>query len=452
MIEREGLVSRLNPVLLLAVVYLGLQVAGGGMLLASEKQPFGYHATISSPITPVTAGYLRRVIERAESKGADRLLLELDTPGGLMRSTREITGAIMNADIPVIVWVGPGGARAASAGVFITYAGHVAAMAPGTNIGAAHPVKAGGGDLKGDMKKKVVNDAVKQLQSYAEVRGRNASIAEKLVRESMSLTAEEAAEKNVVDFIAESPEAVWRQLEQRSVRVQERTIKLEGTAEQRRMPMTWQEQFLNTLVNPDLVYLFMVVAVLGLITEFSNPGIGIGGITSAVGFLLALYGLSILPVNWVGFGLLVLGMALMLSDLVVPSFGLLTIGGLSCFFVGSTMLFQHSFTVSLPLIVLMTGVAGGVLLLLGTLIFFGQLRSVRIGNGVLEGKEGTVRQELNPEGMVYVNGEYWTAEASGTEAVTEGETIRVVREEGQKLVVEPINSSRSSTDSQETRS
>ncbi len=419
---------------------------------AEEPSPVGYQMQIKAPITPVTADYLDRVISRAEKNGAEAVLLQLDTPGGLLSSTRTMTDRILNAEVPVVVWVGPSGARAASAGVFLTYAGHVAAMAEGTNIGAAHPVQAGGGDLSNDMKKKVVNDAVKQLQSYAELRDRNRDMAEQFVRESVSLTAREAVDQNVVEFLANSLEEVWDTLDGRTVDVKDGTVTLKGNMKRRTISMTWQEEFLKTLINPNLVYLFAVLGVLGLMAEVSNPGIGIGGIVSAVGFLLAMYGLSILPVNWVGAGLVMLGLGLMISDLVIPSFGLLTIGGLSCFFVGSTMLFQHSFSVSLPLIVAMTAVAGGAVLLLGLLIFFGQIRKVQIGEDDLVDREGTVKKRLDPEGMVHVHGEYWTARDVEERRIPEGARIRVQRQNDRELIVEPIDSSVLASDSEGTSS
>ena len=417
---------------------------------ADDDRPFGYHMQMKAPVTPVTAGYLDRVISRAESDGAELVLIQLDTPGGLLSSTRTMTDRILNAQVPVVVWVGPSGARAASAGVFITYAGHVAGMAEGTNIGAAHPVQAGGGDLSDDMKQKVVNDAVKQLQSFAELRDRNRTIAEKFVRESLSLTAREAVDKNVVEFLADSPEEVWAALDGRTVEVNDRTVTLDGGMERREIPMTWQEEFLKTLINPNLVYLFAILGVLGFMAELSNPGIGVGGIFSAVGFLLAMYGLSILPVNWVGASLVILGLGLMISDLVIPSFGLLTVGGLSCFFVGSTMLFQHSFSVSLPLVVAMTAVAGGAVLLLGLLIFFGQTRKVQIGEEDLEGREGIVKKALDPEGMVHVHGEYWTARDVEDRRISTGVRIRVKRQTDRELIVEPLDPSKLEPDSEHT--
>ncbi len=417
---------------------------------SDTSNPLIYHARLHSSINPVTADYLKRAVRKSEHDGASALVLELDTPGGLMSSMERMSKTILNSKVPVIVWIGPEGARAASAGVFITYASHIASMAPGTTIGAAHPVQGGGGDLEGDMKKKVVNDAVARIQSMAERRNRNAEMAEAFVRESKAINASEAAEKNVVDLIAPTPWKLLQKLDGRTVKLtNDRSVTLSGNPQLRKLPMTWQENVLNTLVNPNLVYVLLILGILGLATEFANPGIGGGLIVGGLSLLFALYGMSILPVDFAGLLLIIAGIALMIAEIFVPSFGLLTVGGLASFFLGSTMLFKsHPFSISYPVIGMTCGVALVIVLLVGYFIVSGQFRKVAIGEGDLIDKKGRVKRTIDPEGMVHVHGEYWTARSTSDSPIETGEHVRVVREKDSYLIVEPIQTS--STNSGET--
>jgi len=406
-----------------------------------------YHARLRTTVNPVTADYLSRAIKKTKADGARALLIELDTPGGLMASMERITRAILNAEVPVLVWIGPDGGRAGSAGVFITYAAHVAAMAPGTTIGAAHPVKGGGGDLKGEIKKKVLNDAVARIRSMADRHGRNAELAEAFVRESKVIDAAEAVQKNVVNRMADAPHKLIDQLAGQNIRISdEKTVSLSGSEVLVPLEMTWQEEFLNTLVNPNLVYFLVILGVLGLVTEFANPGFGGGLLVGGFCLLFALYGMSVLPVDFTGLLLLLAGLGLMISDVFIPSFGLLTVGGLVSFFLGSTMLFKSTpFTLSPPVIAVSCGTSLVVVLLIGYFIVRGQFAQVQIGDGLLVGKEGRVRDALDPDGMVHVHGEYWSARAAGDELIPEGTTVRVVQEEDTLVLVEPVHSTSSSS-------
>jgi membrane-bound serine protease (ClpP class) len=401
-----------------------------------------YRATIESSVNPVTAGYLERSVQRAEDENAQALILRLDTPGGLMDSMKDMTDAILNAEVPVIVWVGPSGARAASAGVFITYAAHRAAMAQGTRLGAAHPVSGGGQSMDETMEEKVTNDAVAQLRGLARKRGRNEDLADSFVRESVSLIAEEAHEKNVVDFLANSEIELLEKLDGEEIEMgEDRSVTLSSGPVQN-LPMNAKENFLNVLVNPNLVYVLFILGLYGFIYEFAEPGLGLGLIVGGVCLLLALYGMSVLPLNYTGLGLLFLGMALMVLDIFVPTFGVLTFGGIISFALGSVFLFKTpAFAVSMGLIVGVTAATVTAVLIAGYLVLGAFTLPVAIGDDSLVGRTGTVKETLNPEGMVYVHGEYWKARADGEIEIPDGKTIEVTEKNDRILHVkrsEPI--------------
>jgi len=421
----------------LGLLAIGCVVAGAAPNDGAEA--FYYHARIQGSINPVTADYLDRAVGRAEADGAAALILQLNTPGGLMDSMRSMTGRILNAGVPVIVWVGPPGARAASAGVFITYSAHVAAMAESTNMGAAHPVSGGGGSMDETMEDKVVNDAVAQLEGLARKRGRNAALADSFVRRSLSLTAREAFERGAVDLLANSRAELLEAMEGRTVSLTEdQTRTLPGPAPVRALEPTWKENFLDTLVNPNLVYLLMMLGIYGLIYEFANPGVGLGGAVGGVCLLLALYGMSVLPISYAGLGLIVLGIALMVLDLFVPSFMVLTLGGLASFVLGSVMLFETaSFRVSAWLVAGVATATAGFILGVGYLILSDFRRASVTGQGAMIGRSGRVRRSLDPEGMIYVWGEYWTARSRDGATIPEGERVRVVGQEERTMIVEP---------------
>lgn len=400
---------------------------------------FYYRATVQSSINPVTASYLERAIRRAETDNAQALIVALDTPGGLMTSMNKITQDFLNAEVPVVVWVGPSGARAASAGVFITYAAHYAAMAEGTRIGAAHPVGGQGQKMSKTMEEKVTNDAVAQLESIAKKRGRNADLADSFVRHSTSLTATEALEKNVVEAIVSSPRELVETIAGDTATVAgDRTVTFrEGPV--RDLPMSAKEDFLNTLVNPNLVYILLMIGIYGLIYEFAEPGIGFGAAIGGICLLLALYGMSVLPVNYAGLALLGLGVALMFLDIFVPSFGVLTLGGVGAFALGSVFLFEtEAFSVSLGLIVGFTAATVTAVLVAGYLILGALRLPSRMGGDALVGKRGSTKSRLDPEGMVYVNGEYWNAATEGSTSLEPGTDVEVVEKRDRSLLVRPL--------------
>jgi membrane-bound serine protease (ClpP class) len=379
--------------------------------------------TLKGPITPVAASYVQRGIREAEARHAQAVVLQLDTPGGLVDSMRDLNAAILAAPMPVIVWVGPAGARAASAGVFITAAGHVAAMAPGTNIGAASVVGAEGGELEKTMKAKVTNDAVAYLKSIGQERGRNVVWLEKAVRDAVSLSAKEAKANNVVDLLAPDIPTLLDAVDGRSVKV-----------------ATGVEQFLFTITNPNIAYILLSIGTLALLAEMSQPGMIFPGVFGGICLLLALYALGSLPVNYAGVGLVLLGLVLLAAELFVVSYGVLLVGGLVSFTLGSLMLINQETG--------MPGVAPGLIVgAVGTLAVFSAAagravynsmqRPVATGSEALIGAIADVRTSLDPDGIVFVEGERWDARATQA-PVPPGTQVRIVGVEGLRLTVEPV--------------
>jgi len=422
-------------------------VAVFGLLLFALFEPFPAHSSedfyyridLDKPIMPVTAGFLDRVLSKAQTEGASGLIIRLDTPGGLMDSMNEMVGRIDNTDVPVITWVAPSGARAASAGVFITYAAHVSTMAEGTRMGAAHPVAGGGEEMGAALEEKVISDAVAQLRSLARRRNRSETAAEKFVRESLTLTAREAEAENAIDFVVSDIHSLLAELEGRKVTVAGEVEKIfPAPAEIREIKPTWREEFLSTLANPNLVYILLSLGMMGLIYEFTNPGVGVGGVVGGICLLFALYGLSILPVNYAGVGLIGLGLVLLVLELFIPSFGVLTMGGLASFVLGSILLFQTpAFSVSIGLVI---GVALAItvfILVAGSLAISAWKKPAAVGEGTLVGRRGVVQEKLDPEGMVHVRGELWRAEAVDGQRIDKQAEVEVVEEKRHKLLVRP---------------
>lgn len=409
---------------------------------ATAADTFYYHAQVKSSINPVTSSYIKRSITTAEEEGAEGLILQLDTPGGLMQSMEKITDYILNSNVPVIVWIGPAGSRAASAGVFITYASHLALMAEGTHLGAAHPVSGGGKSMDNTMEKKVTNDAVANLKSMARKRGRNESLADSFVRESVSFIAEKAVEKNVVDFMANSVVAVLEKIENRQVKLAGKDPVTLSKGTVRKLTMNSKEEFLNVLVNPNLVYILMMIGIYGLIYEFAEPGIGLGATLGGICLLLALYGMSVLPLNYAGLALIGLGVALMVLDIFVPTFGILTLGGTASFALGSVFLFKTpAFSVSLGIIIGVTIATVIIVTTAGFLVLGSFYLPAAIGDDAMIGETGKVKETLDPEGMVYVHGEYWQARSRENTSLEKGEKIEVVEKRDRELIVDRINQS-----------
>ncbi len=394
-------------------------------------------ADIDKAITPVTADFVERVMREARAVNAKAVLFRLDTPGGLMESTRHIVASYLNSDIPVLVWIGPGGARAASAGVFITYAAHISAMAQGTHLGAAHPVMLGG-KMEEIMKEKAENDAAAWARTIAETRKRNVGFAESAVRSSMSLTDQAAFDSNVIDYRADSVDSFLAMIAgdttaltggKKQIAVSIQSLDL------RRIEPKLKEQVLAFLTDPNVVYVLIMLAMAGIYFELSTPGVGLGGVVGVVSLILAAYGLSILPVNTVGLILLIGGIGLMLLDLKVASHGILTIGGIVAMTIGGLMLFEdRAFRVSLGVILSFTLLtAAFVIFAVGAAVQ--ALRAgVKMGEGP-GGKRGEVRQAVDPVGQIMLDGELWTAVSEDRAAISAGEIVQVIRKEGSRLVV-----------------
>jgi len=386
---------------------------------------------VDAPIHPVTSEYIVKVLETADRDGADLVLLTLDTPGGLDTSMREIITAIVNAKTPVAVWVGPSGSRAASAGLFIALAADVFAMAPGTSTGAAHPVGVSitGQGMDKTMEEKVVNDAAAYIRSIAEKRGRNVSLAEDAVRKSLSYTEKEALDARLIDLVAGSEDELLARLDGRTVKRFDGsavTLTLAGKPVSER-PMTFRQRFLLTIANPNLAYILLMIGLLGLYFEFSHPGAVLPGVLGGISLLLAVFAFQILPINYVGLGLILLALILFILEIKVQSFGMLAVGGIIAMIIGSLMLIKSpvaalrpSLSFVLPVVIAFAGIV----LFLLTLVFRAHRRRPATGREGMVGEIGTARTDLSPAGKVFVQGELWDAEADAP--VRAGEKVKVV--------------------------
>lgn len=423
-----------------------------------------HRLSVDGPIGPATAGYIEQGLEEAATEGAAAVILQLDTPGGLTSSTRRINDAILASPVPVIGYVAPAGARAASAGTYILYASHIAAMAPGTHLGAATPVQLGGApgtppqqpseeDGAGGeeaapapkpgnaTERKAVNDAVAYLRGLAELRGRNAEWAEAAVREAATLTADEAQEKGVIDLVAADTTALLNAVDGRTLDLPggERKLSTAGEAVSDRAP-DWRTRLLETITHPNVAYILLIVGIYGLIFEFANPGGLVPGIAGAICLLLALYALQALPVNYAGVALILLGVALMIAEAFAPSFGALGLGGVIAFVAGSLLLIDtHApgFGISIPLIATMAVLSAGILLVIARLAVRSHRNPVVSGAEEITGAEGVATAAFTDHGWVHLHGEAWQAESP--RPVAAGQRVRVIRRDGLTLHVEPLD-------------
>jgi len=387
--------------------------------------------TVDAPIHPVTSEYVVKSIAQADRDGADLIVLTLNTPGGLDTSMRDIISAIVNAKTPVAAYVGPSGARAASAGFLIALACDVFAMAPGTSTGAAHPVGISltGQGMDKTMEEKVVNDAAAYVRTIAEKRGRNVRMAEDAVRKSLSYTESEALAGDLIDLVSGSEEDLIARLDGRAVKRFDgsvRTLALAGRPVVER-PMTFRQRFLLTIANPNLAYILLMIGLLGLYFEFSHPGAIFPGVLGGISLLLAVFAFQILPINYVGLGLILLAVILLVLEIKVQSFGMLAVGGIAAMIIGSLMLIKApiaelrpSLRIVLPVVL---GVSAIVIFLL-TLVVRAHARRPVSGREGMIGEVGTARTDLSPAGKVFVHGELWEAEAG--EPIRAGEKVKVI--------------------------
>lgn len=393
---------------------------------------------VEGTIVPAVANYIDRGIRQAEVKGSTACIIELNTPGGLLDSTEKIVTRILNAKVPIVVYVSPSGSWAASAGTFITIAAHIAAMSPGTSIGAAHPVTIGQ-EMPEEMKKKATEFSSAWIRSVAQLRGRNPEEAELAVTESKSFTPSEALEAKLIDIVADDLESLIRQINGKKVTLANGEERILDTTTYiiNRNQMNFAERFLHIISDPNIAYILLSLATIGLITEISNPGMIFPGVFGGISLFLAFYSLGVLNANWAGVLLIMLAFGLFVAELFTPAFGILTAGGLVSLVVGSLILFSGTS----PQIEVNRGLIAAVTVLLGAFVVFvigaivrGQRRRAVTGSEALIGKIATVKTELAPKGTVLVDGELWTAIIDEDKAKP-GEEVTIVGIDGLKLRV-----------------
>jgi membrane-bound serine protease (ClpP class) len=421
---------------LLAVVLLGPSSA-----LADEPEkaaPVIMTVTVADPIGPGVAEFLEDAIEKASRERAACLIILLDTPGGVVETMRKMVQAIYASDVPVVVYVSPSGARAASAGVMITMAADIAAMAPGTNIGAAHPVGAGGKELEDASATKALNDLVAFTKGVAQRRGRNAEWAEKAVRESVSITADEALKNNVIDLVAKDLDDLIAQIKGRKVQGKGK-LDLENARIEEIVP-NLRTKILKLISDPNIAYILFMIGLAGLYFELSNPGAIFPGVIGAIALILAFFSFQTLPVNIAGILLILLSVVFFILEIKVTSFGMLSVAGVVSMVLGSLMLFkgagpefQVAWRVMIPTVVLISGFFVGVV----TLVVRAYVHRPFTGSEGLVGEIGVVKQARGPEGKVLVHGELW--QASFSEPCAENAKVVVERVDGLVVVVKPLN-------------
>ena len=393
---------------------------------------------LDGAITPVTARLLTAAIDRAQAERDQALVVKLNTPGGLERSMRSMAQSILNAEIPVIVYVAPTGARAASAGVFITMAAHVAAMAPATNIGAAHPVAVGGGDTGKEMGKKIENDAAAFARSLAAERGRNVEWAEKAVRASVSATEREAVKLKVVDLVADSVPDLLAKIDGRTVKTARGPVTLATRdAPVKLIEVRFRDRFLALITDPNIAYILMMVGMLGIFFELQNPGATLPGVIGGISLILAFFAFQSLPINWAGVLLILFGVALLIAEIKIASHGVLTAGGVVAMLLGSFMLYdapEVGFRVSWTVILPTVGATAGLVIWAVSAGVRAMMRSPVTGSSGMIGRLAVARSALGPEGQVQVDGEIWRAVSDGG-AIAAGEQVRVTAVDGLTLTV-----------------
>jgi len=398
---------------------------------------------IDGAINPVVATFIHRSIQRASDDNAACLLIHLNTPGGLLKSTRTIVGDILESPIPVIVYVSPAGAHAGSAGVFVTLAADIAAMAPGTNIGAAHPITMQG-TPDSIMNSKSTNDAAAFIRTIAEYRNRNLQWAEDAVRQSVAITANEALQKNIIDLISSNDRELLNQIDGKLIKRDSSSFVLHTRgAVIQILEMGFTEKLLNIISDPDIAYILLMLGLLGLLFELFNPGIIFPGIIGFISLVLAFYALNTLPVNYAGLALIVFGVVLLLLEIKVVSHGMLAIGGIVALLTGSLMLIRPGsglevMRISRTLIISTVAITSGFFLFVIGMGIKAQRRKPVTGIKALMGETAFALDELNPSGRVRIHGEIWNA-VSNSGMINTGEQVRVTEVKNLTLYVEHMN-------------
>jgi membrane-bound serine protease (ClpP class) len=414
--------------LMLVLLFAGISLADNGEIIIIP---------VSDAIGPGIADFVSSGITRADDQDAACVVIELDTPGGLAEAMREIVMSIYAAKTPVVVFVSPSGARAASAGVMITMAADIAAMAPGTNIGAAHPVGTGGKEIGGVMSEKVTNDMVAYVKSIAEKRGRNAEWAEKAVRESVSVTENEALEKNIIDFVAADMDDLVRQIDGFSIEGKG-DLRLSG-AIRTRLEESIRTKILKTISDPNIAYILMMIGLAGIYFELSHPGAIFPGVVGGIALILAFFSFQTLPVNTAGILLILLSIIFFIMEIKVMSYGMLSVAGVVSLLLGSLMLFegngpqsQLSWHILIPTLLIVSAF----FVTLASLAFKAQMSRPRTGGDGLVKETGIVKKRIDLEGKVLIHGELWYARAK--EPIEEGVKVRVVAVDNLVLTVERL--------------
>jgi membrane-bound serine protease (ClpP class) len=430
--------NKINRAIL--IITLILTVLLSSQSHGAEKKPVFDVITVSAAITPPIAEYILQNIDASAKAGSDGLIILLDTPGGLDLAMRDIAKSILNSSIPVVVYVHPSGARAASAGVIITISAHVAAMTPGTNIGAAHPVGIGIGGTDKVMMKKVENDAVAYVRGIADKRGRNADWVEKSVRKSESITAEEALKLKVIDVVATDLNRLLEKIDGKEVSLSsgKRVVKTKDAVINEKK-MGTRQSILAAISDPNIAYILFLIGLAGLYFELAHPGVILPGVIGGISLILSFFALQTLPVNYAGILLILFGIILFIAELKVISHGLLTVGGIISLVLGSLLLFDSpdpalrvSWSVMIPTLTIICLFFAGVI----ALVLKAQMRKRRTGKEGMEGEEGKAVTDVYETGKVFIKGEYWNALSD--KPVEKGRRVRILKVEGLIIKIEEI--------------